>query len=522
MKNKQSIKPNLKVTHPEIAKMAFGWDPSEVTYGSKKIREWICKKGHIWSVQVRYAKSGCVFCSNRSVLIGFNDLLFTHPEIAKELQNIDPQTITITSIKSGNWKCNKGHLWKVPINRRKQAGCEICNRNNLKVGNTRTQPFSKNKLADDRQIRKWLVNKSNGALTSGSRKVIEWKCPEGHIFNQRVQDFVLTKVCSFCSGNKILRGLNDLATLFPEIAAEAYGWDPTKKGRSSKQQVSWKCKEGHIYKSYISDRTRQVRFGKKDYKSINCSYCSNKKVLKGFNDLKTTHPDLCKNIILGDPEMVTAGSEKVFTWICEKGHHFKYQIFRRTSKQGGNCQVCDGTIVLAGFNDLKTIHPELCRELVIGDPEKVTAHSNKKFTWKCSSGHQFRSSISARTRVNPKPSGCPKCAKYGFSSVDDGWLYLIKHFTWGLLQIGISNHPEERIKYHESKGWEILDLRGPMDGELTRQIETDLLRFLGKRQIRLDQIDYGSKFSGYTESWIENDFPITSLQAFIELSDKDQ
>ena len=512
------IKPSLQVTHPEVAKLAHNWNPLEFTYGSKVKKTWKCTQGHIFTAQIRdlVLSGSCRVCSGRQVLVGVNDLLSTHPKIAQELQNIDPKTVAIGSTKQGIWKCAQGHIWKTGINIRKNSGCLICNRSNLSAGKTRSKAFSKELLVGDLELVKWLVDKSNMNLTSGSRKVIEWVCPKKHIFTARVQDFVKRKTCPVCNNNKVLKGVNDLATLFPDLAAEAYGWDPTKKGRASKGTVDWKCSKGHVYKAQIQDRTRQIRYGKKVDKGSGCSYCSNSKVLKGFNDLNTTHPELSKEIILGDPEKVTAGSEQSFTWICEKGHHYKNKIFNRT--RGRGCPICDGTIVLAGFNDLKTIYPDLCKEIVVGDPETVTAHSNKKLTWQCIKGHKYRASISNRTRE--RPSGCPKCSVTGFSSVGDGWLYLIRHEVWGLLQIGITNHPNERLSTHAQSGWEALEVRGPMDGQLTRQIETDLLRFLRDQNLLLNQKDYENKFRGYTESWIEAEYPIKNLGSLIEKADK--
>ena len=244
----------------------------------------------------------------------------------------------------------------------------------------------------------------------------------------------------------------------------------------------------------------------------------NKKVLKGFNDLKTTHPELTKEIVLGNPETVTAGSEQIFTWTCIESHHYKANIYHKTGK-GIICPICSGKQVLIGFNDLKTVNPELCKEIIVGNPEKVTAHSGKKFTWMCTSGHRYIASIASRNDPK-KPSGCPKCSKTGFSSVGNGWLYLIRHEDWGLLQIGITNHPNERLTHHSQSGWEALEVRGPMDGQLTRQIETDLLRFLRDQNLLLSQKDYENKFRGYTESWIEAEYPIKNLHSLIELVDK--
>ena len=50
-------------------------------------------------------------------------------------------------------------------------------------------------------------------------------------------------------------GVNDLQSQFPDIAAEAFGWDPTTVVSGTHQKKDWKCKEGHIYASQIANRT---------------------------------------------------------------------------------------------------------------------------------------------------------------------------------------------------------------------------------------------------------------------------
>jgi hypothetical protein len=47
-----------------------------------------------------------------------------------------------------------------------------------------------------------------------------------------------------------------------------------------------------------------------------------------------------------------------------------------------------------------------------------------------------------------------------------------------MFQIGITNIPDDRIQRHKRLGWELLEIRGPMDGHLTQQWETALLRML--------------------------------------------
>jgi hypothetical protein len=99
----------------------------------------------------------------------------------------------------------------------------------------------------------------------------------------------------------------------------------------------------------------------------------------------------------------------------------------------------------------------------------------------------------------------------------DGWLYLIGHDSWGLLQIGISNVPEARVAHHERSGWTRLDLVGPMSGDLAEKSETAMLRFLWENGAAGDPVGAGGKFSGYTESWPRDALPVTTLRELMDL-----
>ena len=92
-----------------------------------------------------------------------------------------------------------------------------------------------------------------------------------------------------------------LSKTHPKLAKEAYGWDPSSITAGSGKKVKWKCKQGHIYQSAVRQRTSQVS---------NCPVCGNKKILPGFNDLKTTHPELAKEAFGWDPKTIGFGSGK--------------------------------------------------------------------------------------------------------------------------------------------------------------------------------------------------------------------
>ncbi|WP_460867217.1 zinc-ribbon domain-containing protein [Nocardioides pakistanensis] len=73
--------------------------------------------------------------------------------------------------------------------------------------------------------------------------------------------------------------------------------------------------------------------------------------------------------------------------------------------------------MLAGYNDLATVDPDLAAEwdtTVAGkSPQQVTAGSNYRAPWRCSKGHRWVASVHSR-----KTRGCPECALAGTSRTE--------------------------------------------------------------------------------------------------------
>ena len=62
------------------------------------------------------------------------------------------------------------------------------------------------------------------------------------------------------ASSKPQKGINDLETMFPEIAKEADGWDPTTVRFGSHKKMPWKCTAPALCKRLVdiglSERTR--------------------------------------------------------------------------------------------------------------------------------------------------------------------------------------------------------------------------------------------------------------------------
>jgi predicted GIY-YIG superfamily endonuclease len=117
-------------------------------------------------------------------------------------------------------------------------------------------------------------------------------------------------------------------------------------------------------------------------------------------------------------------------------------------------------------------------------------------------------------------TNCPSCALYGFDPNDEGYLYFLTHSNWQMLQIGITNLPEDRINRHKRNGWEIIEVRGPMDGVLTRQWETAILRMLKAKGADLSNSKIAGKFDGYSEAWSKSTFPVKSIKELMRLTEE--
>lgn len=263
------------------------------------------------------------------------------------------------------------------------------------------------RLADE-----WNNEKNNGltpdmfSISSGIK--VWWKCKDGHEWQASIANRLKERGCPFCANKRVLSGYNDLATTHPILVLE---WNyerngsivPTLLTAGSNKTVWWKCKEGHEWQT--SPISRQTN---------GCPVCAGQKVLAGFNDFASQQPSLMKewnyekNPTL-QPYMVSKNSGKKAWWKCKKGHEWMATISSRV--KGNGCPICANKVILQGYNDLASTHPELLMEWdyernTLMSPTSVTGGSNKKIWWICNKGHHWQAFIFNRT----KGHGCPYCS----------------------------------------------------------------------------------------------------------------
>ncbi len=424
----------------------------------------------------------------------------THPELAKQAHGWDPRQLTAGSNKVMDWLCPMSHKFSASVNNRTRGtNCPYCaNKKVLKGFNDLAT------LSPD--LAKEAYGWDASTVSKKSGKILQWRCSEGHIWKSSVSNRAAGNGCPVCSGKKVVHGFNDLTTTNFEVAREAFGWDPKEVSAGSHAILPWKCERGHVWKTQVYNR---------GIYGNGCPTCAGKVIIKGFNDLETLYPEIAKEAFGWNPSQVAAASNKKMKWKCKLGHVYSSPVGRRTNQQSG-CPICAHKIVLAGFNDLATTNPELAREADGWDPTKYVEGNNHKFNWICSEGHKWKASINLRS----KGTGCPSCAKSGFDPNIDGFLYFIKHENWQMFQIGITNKPEERLGSHKKLGWELLEIRGPMDGHLTQEWETTILRMLKAKGADLANSHIAGKFDGYSEAWSISKFRAKSILELMQITEE--
>lgn len=154
--------------------------------------------------------------------------------------------------------------------------------------------------------------------------------------------------------------------------------------------------------------------------------------MPGENDLASRYPqiaaewDTARNAPL-TPEQVSPYSNRRVWWRCALGHEWKTAVYTRTHAASG-CPYCSGHKVLAGFNDLVTLVPEVAAQWHPTrngtlTPQMVTPGSKKYAWWLCPEGHVWRAIIGSR--AGARRCGCPVCAGRGKSVRQDRYAKMI-------------------------------------------------------------------------------------------------
>lgn len=202
-------------------------------------------------------------------------------------------------------------------------------------------------LSEWNQIRNGETTPFN--TTFASNKKVWWKCLKcGYEWQAIIANRSKGKRgCPFCAGHIVIKGKNDFASIFPNIAKE---WDdanadkPSDYSAGSNKIVWWKCEKcGYKWKTSIVNRTH----------GHGCGKCAGEHAIKirtenllqqegrSFRSRASKllkYWDYDKNEPI-TPDSISYGSNKLLWWKCEKGHQWQSPPSRMI--KGIGCPICN-------------------------------------------------------------------------------------------------------------------------------------------------------------------------------------
>lgn len=375
--------------------------PNSITFGSNLLVSWICQLGHKYksSIHGRRFGRGCPYCSSRKILKGFNDLEFTHPNIAYEWNttrngSLTPDLVFPFSNQKIWWKCEYGHEWKATINSRHGSRCPHCYKDHRVSVREKLVYYNIKKYFPD-TLENYKIssdNRINVDIYIPSLKLaIEYDGVQYHKNadrdNKRYQIIQQT-------GNDLIRVRENGLPLLnhgESIILKSVKLSEVSRGINELILMISRKYNKNLPKTTIdADKDLPEVYNLIDFSIVeNSLQCVYPKLAIEF------HPSL--NGTLTSNRISAHSGLKVF-WRCPLGHEYQSTVNNRSLGKG--CPYCAGKKVLVGFNDLQTLRPNLAlqwdTEKNILTPQQVTIGTHKFVYWKCKHGKSWKARVCKR------------------------------------------------------------------------------------------------------------------------------
>ena len=278
-------------------------------------------------------------------------------------------------------------------------------------------------------------------VSAFSHRKIWWLGECGHAWDDVVSHRTAGRSCPYCAGKRVLKGFNDLGTLYPQIAKE---WDydkndgltPVAVSPNSHKKIWWKCANGHEWEASVSNRTKN---------GSSCPYCKGKKAILGVNDLVSVNPSLAaewhptKNGNLRPFDMMGSSKRKIW-WKCFEGHEWQATLDSRS--KGHGCPYCSGRYAITGINDLQTLRPDIAKywhptKNKKITPDRVTVASGVKYWWIGDCGHEWQTRVAHMCNKSTLEI-CPVCSSQNRTSFPEQavFYYAVKLFPDSISRYG--------------------------------------------------------------------------------------
>lgn len=234
--------------------------------------------------------------------------------------------------------------------------------------------------------------------------------------------------CPICANKQVFTGVNDFATLYPELVKD---WDYERNSNKPEETLcSLRVNIAFICPRCGRRHTKEIRSLKdRNFGSL-CNSCAriiSMRVSGKASTLREMYPDIA-DMLDNAPnaqksDYLSPTSNGYYNFYCNgKSRGLKPHIFnaslsnvvacRDTTYHG--CPVCAGRQVVTGVNDFKTLNPvgaSMWNYRLNGVlPEEVYAYSPEMYHFICKNDHHFtRDPLHMMHSIGSSTDGCPVC-----------------------------------------------------------------------------------------------------------------
>jgi len=171
--------------------------------------------------------------------------------------DLAPDQFLPQSAKMIWWKCENGHSWKAPIQRRSNGGgCPYCSGLLVSKGVNDLQSRFPH------LVEQWDFQKNArhpDDIHAYGNEYAWWRCGNGHSWRALISNrSTHGRGCPYCSGFLAIPGETDLFTRRPDLAKE---WDYDRNAENityitlkSNVKAWWVCKRGHKWRAHVCNR----------------------------------------------------------------------------------------------------------------------------------------------------------------------------------------------------------------------------------------------------------------------------
>jgi len=405
--------------------------PRDVSPGSGEKVWWLCSRGHEWQAKITdRRKAGCPLCSPKSSQLEirlycelralFGEAKWRHRIGKVECDVFLPNVSVALEVDGAYW-----HRDNLSRDRKKNEYLQDAGIDLLRV---RGRPLPKLRdwdiLFSERKFSEMEICKSVASAlllvprvrVSNAEALSSYIASSSFLAENRYKEIVATLPGCIPEESIVHR--------FPKVAAE---WDreknepinPDNVSRGSSLKVWWRCAAGHSWAAVVQNRVG----------GAGCPHCarrvsSERMVKRGLHrsgSLLAVHPDLAAQWERSEdgskgPDEVSPNSRMRVWWRCSLGHKWLTPVANRTD--GNGCPICREMnrsrslrrAAIQRLGNLKDKCPEIASEWHptkngAYNPSEVSANAALIVWWRCSSGHEWRASVSRRV----KGASCPYC-----------------------------------------------------------------------------------------------------------------